>query len=341
MTIENILLALTVLSGVIFILSMLKDSRRFRNAVYLLLFLLLLATYILVYFGPTKYGSLVAVIFALLVIFTVLIVPLLLIFNGFVMMRREGTSLANLLSLLFGIFILVGEFFVIRGFYHLDMIEQRQFPLQAFYLMTGFAVFYVSMIFLSFLFYTWIIKLIPRRANYNYVIVLGAGLINGERVSKLLSDRLDKGIKVYEKSKPDCKIICSGGKGSDEKISEARAMKNYLIDKGIDRNDILMEDRSTDTMENLAFSKKLIEEREGDHYTAVVTSGYHVLRAMIYCRRVGLQADGIGAHTAFYYWPSAMIREYVALVRYYIFPYLLGLLVQEFILFVYLRAVIS
>ena len=338
MTVEGILLFLTCLCGIVFIISMLKDSRRFRNGMYLLGFLLLLSFFILYWSAPTKYGAFVGVIFALLVIFTVLIVPVLLIVNGFIMMRREGTSLSNLLSLLFGIFILVGEFFLIRGMYHLDLTDDASFLPKVFNILSGFAVFYVSMIFLAFLFYTWIIKLIPHRANYNYVIVLGAGLINGEKVSKLLSDRLDKGIKVYEKSKPDCRIICSGGQGSDEKLSEAQAMKNYLVSKGVPSADILLEDRSTDTMENLTFCKRLIEKQPGNHYTAVVTSGYHVLRTMIYTRRVGLEADGIGAHTALYYWPSAMIREYAALVKYYFAPYMLGLLVQEFILFIYLRA---
>lgn len=341
MDISVVLAVITVLSGLLFIISMFRDSRRFRNGMYLLMFLLLLIISLLVYFGPTKYGSLVAVIFALAVFFLVLIVPVLLIINGFVMIRREGTRLANLLSLLFGIFILAGEFFLVRSLYHLQEAQDTEFIFRAFQFMSGYAVLYVSMIFLAFLFYTWIIKLIPRRANYNYVIVLGAGLINGERVSKLLSDRLDKGIKVYERSIPDCRIICSGGQGSDEKVSEAEAMKQYLLSKGIREEDILKEDRSTDTMENLTFCKELIEARNGDRYTAVVTSGYHVLRAMIYSRRVGLKAEGIGAHTALYYWPSAMIREYAALVRYYIKPYLLGFLSSEFILLAFLWIIMT
>ena len=68
----------------------------------------------------------------------------------------------------------------------------------------------------------------------------------------------------------------------------------------------------TTTYENLVNSKKIIEERGGGDYIALVTSNYHVYRALRHCRKIGLKCTGIGSHVAFYYWPSALIREYVA-----------------------------
>ena len=56
----------------------------------------------------------------------------------------------------------------------------------------------------------------------------------------------------------------------------------------------------------------IIDARGGRHYTALVTSNYHVYRTLRYCKKVGLKCTGIGSHVAFYYWPSALIREYVA-----------------------------
>ena len=144
------------------------------------------------------------------------------------------------------------------------------------------------------------------------MIIHGAGLINGEKVSKLLQERLDKAILVYSKDPSPTKLIPSGGKGSDESVSEAEAMKRYLLEQGIPESDIIMEDKSTTTLENLKFSKDIIDSREGRKYTALVTSNYHVYRALRYCRRVGLKCKGIGSHVAMYYWPSALIREYIA-----------------------------
>ena len=89
-------------------------------------------------------------------------------------------------------------------------------------------------------------------------------------------------------------------------------MKRYLISQGIPEDDILIEDRSTTTYENLSFSKEIIDSQEGRKYTALVTSNYHVYRALRYCRKIGLECTGIGSHVAFYYWPSALIREFIA-----------------------------
>ena len=109
-------------------------------------------------------------------------------------------------------------------------------------------------------------------------------------------------------------MIPSGGQGRDETVSEAEAMGRYLREKGIPEDKIILEDRSFTTMENLKNSKAIIDAREGGKYTALVTSNYHVYRALRYCRKVGLDCTGIGAHVAPYYWPSALIREFAAIM---------------------------
>ena len=90
-------------------------------------------------------------------------------------------------------------------------------------------------------------------------------------------------------------------------------MADYLIDKGIPENMIIKEDKSRTTLENLKNSKVIIDSRPGPKYTALVTSNYHVYRALRYCRKIGLKCTGIGSRVAFYYWPSALIREFVAI----------------------------
>ena len=107
-------------------------------------------------------------------------------------------------------------------------------------------------------------------------------------------------------------MIPSGGKGADDAISEAEAMEKYLLEKGIPAEMIIKEDQSTTTYENLQNSKTIIDSRPGSKYTVLVTSNYHVYRALRYCRKIGLECTGVGSHVAFYYWPSAMIREFIA-----------------------------
>lgn len=119
-------------------------------------------------------------------------------------------------------------------------------------------------------------------------------------------------MEVYQKDPTPPILIPSGGQGYNETVSEARAMADYMLSKGIPEEKIIAEDASTTTLENLVNSKKIIDERGDGEYIALVTSNYHVYRALRHCRKIGLKCTGIGSRVAFYYWPSALIREYVA-----------------------------
>ena len=295
-----------------------KDRSRYRNCHLLCLALLSLIPFVTTVSGDR--AKEVILVSAWLTMFAIMIVPFFLIHNGIVMIRNEGRCAAHLLSLALGIAILVGE---ILTAYNV-VLYAKVFGLEAqdvylhspVFLVTtliAVTVIYGSVSFLVFMIYSVFLMIIPKSKDFDYVIIHGAGLINGDKVSKLLQERLDKAILVYRKDPSPTKLIPSGGKGSDESISEAEAMKRYLLEQGVPEDDIIMEDKSTTTLENLKFSKDIIDSREGRKYTALVTSNYHVYRALRYCRRVGLKCKGIGSHVAFYYWPSALIREFIAI----------------------------
>ncbi len=322
---SGLLLILVILNGALAAYSTIRDRRRFRNAVFLLFFVLFLLAFIIriMALSGNEMGALY--LFGFIVLAIVFLVPAVLILNGVVMWRKEGRSLQNQLSWIFGVLIITGALLMIRAFYHADDLIALSWPWRVVMNLYGAGVFYVSLVFLAFMFYTWLIRAIPHWKHYDYVIVLGAGLLDGHRVSKLLADRLDKGAAVFRKNLPDCTLICSGGQGADESLSEAEAMRDYLVSNGIPSESVLMEDRSTDTMENVTYCRNLINGRDGEKSVVVVSNDYHILRPMIYSRKIGLKIDGIGAHTAPYYWPSAMIREYAALVKYYRIPYFIGL----------------
>ncbi|WP_036116916.1 YdcF family protein, partial [Lysinibacillus sphaericus] len=111
-------------------------------------------------------------------------------------------------------------------------------------------------------------------------------------------------------------IIFSGGQGPDENLPEAEAMQRYAIEKGIPIEHTLQENSSVNTYQNMLFSKQLMDDRkQGKDYNSIfTTNNFHLFRAGIYARLAGLNSQGIGSKTAFYYWPNAMIREYVAIV---------------------------
>ena len=293
-----------------------KDRSRYRNCYLLFLALLSMIPFILSLFGDNM-GSAVFAVF-ITVSVALFIVPFFLIHNGIIMLRREGKRLSHLLSLALGAAILVGEaatvFLVVK--YSTAFTPDRSFYRSGWFVagsLISVTVIYGSMTFLIFMIYTLFLQIIPRKNDFDYVIIHGAGLLHGDQLSKLLRDRLDKAITVYRRDPTPPRIIPSGGKGADETVPEAEAMKQYLIGQGIPESDILPESASKTTLENLRFSKQILDGLEGRKYTALVTSNYHVYRALRYCRKIGLNCTGIGSRVAFYYWPSAMIREFIAI----------------------------
>lgn len=145
-----------------------------------------------------------------------------------------------------------------------------------------------------------------------YVIVLGAQ-VRGERVTKSLAKRLDAAYEYLMENK-DAKVICSGGQGSGEDISEALAMKRYLMDRGIDEGRIIMEDKSSSTYENLMCTMKIIGDK--DVAVAVVTNNFHVYRAMYLAKYVGFtDVSGIAGKSDNRLLPNYMVREGLALFK--------------------------
>lgn len=148
----------------------------------------------------------------------------------------------------------------------------------------------------------------------DYLIILGAA-VEYDHPSSVLQDRIDAAYN-YLKENPDTRVIASGGIGSEDKISEAKCISNELIKKGIDKSRIQLEDESTTTVENVAWSVKLIpEKKEGiteDRSAVIVTTNFHLFRAKLVlesyteCKVSGIAADFSSILT-----PHYMLREYI------------------------------
>lgn len=146
----------------------------------------------------------------------------------------------------------------------------------------------------------------------DFLIVLGAK-VNGTNPSLILKYRIEEADK-YLQEHPDTKVVVSGGKGPDEGISEAEAMKNGLLKRGIDENRIIIEDKSTSTKENLAFSKEYIDCEKDK--VLVVTTDFHVMRAVGIAKQEGYeQVDGLPAKSVWYLIPTNYLREFLAVIK--------------------------
>jgi uncharacterized SAM-binding protein YcdF (DUF218 family) len=132
--------------------------------------------------------------------------------------------------------------------------------------------------------------------GYGAVVILGAGL-HGERPSAVLYSRLESGLELLKKNPEAVAVLC-GGQGGGEYITEAEAMRRYLAQNGVAENRMLLEERSTDTRENLLFAKELLDETFGEAPPAVVvTNDFHITRSLLLARKAGLTVSGVGAYT--------------------------------------------
>ncbi len=293
------------------ILCVLRWPQRYFNSL-----LLMAALFVTLLFAASLFGESAGPWFLLMVFVLVMLilflVPVLLIVNGIQMIRRESLSPAHLLSLGLGVVVGIGE--IATVVYVLGSGEPfRSEKADLWVLLIALTVFYFSFLILSFVIYSIFIQILPRRMKFNYVIIHGCGLAGGERMTRLLSNRVDKAIEIYRRCRTKPVIIPSGGRGADEKISEAQAMKTYLLEHGIPESSIVLEDQSATTLQNLRNSKQIIDTRSGKKKTALVSSNYHIYRCLRLARQVGLSCTGVGAKVALYYWPSALIREFVAI----------------------------
>lgn len=153
----------------------------------------------------------------------------------------------------------------------------------------------------------------------DYLVVLGAGL-RGRSISASLLYRLETALDFHDMY-PDVKIVVSGGQGEGEDMTEALAMRNFLVDNGVDPSLIIMEDKSTNTYENFLYTKNVLEEETGkeDFAITIISNNFHMYRAKFLAKEIGFNAYGYPApsHKA-----SAVVfyvREFFGVIKAYIF----------------------
>lgn len=239
---------------------------------------------------------------------------LFLLWNAYFIWKYESHTLPNMLTLLMG-FALIG-LWLYQKFTHWLHLPPYLAPILG---LAPTIATYLIIVMLSFIINVFLYQFYPKKYCENYLIVLGAGLINGTKVSTLLANRINASINYAKKVKKKTgnwpKIIMSGGQGPDEELSEAAAMAEYAIKAGIPREIIILENQSTTTLENMTFSKKIIKkDTKTKPYTCkFFSNNYHIFRAAILAKKANLSANGVGAPTRLYYLPNALLREFAAI----------------------------
>lgn len=245
---------------------------------------------------------------------TVLAFPFFLLvmflIEGIKVVRHEGFSPANLLSLVFAV-LWFGFLFIwpAVGTWQTGSLGM------ALYIIVSFSAVYMLSLMAMFVL-SALLNLVHlrKRRRLDYIVVLGSGL-DGSRVPPLLAGRIDRGIQLL-KYNPKARLILSGGQGPGEDLPEGEAMAAYALERGVEPWRVLAERESANTEENLRFSRRLMEGKRPR--VAIVTTGYHVFRALILAKKQWLRCVGFGAKTKWYFTLNATLREfagYLSLTR--------------------------
>ncbi|MFF0411301.1 YdcF family protein [Kitasatospora sp. NPDC004745] len=247
-------------------------------------------------------------------VLSAVVVSGLLLATGVRMVRAEGGRLANLLSLLAGSAILAALGLLVA------CARAEDGPFRAVATAALLVAGYLSFLLVCFVGYALLYQRVATHRPVDFVVVLGAGLTNGSTVPPLLAARLDRALALVRSQAARGRtpvLLVSGGKGSDEQLSEAEAMAEYLTARGVPGERIVQERSSTNTRENLEFSRAMMERLRPGYRCVVVTNDFHALRAAITARRAGVRGEAASAPTAAYYWPNATLREFAAVLTAY------------------------
>ncbi len=256
--------------------------------------------------------------------FMLLTSPFLLLFSGALcvsnisLIRHEGRRLVHLLGILLSFLIVAGEVFIYVFDYAASgsniqvMIHDLVANLSA-----AIYLYFECMLIGAIAANVIVVRYAPEY-DKDFLIILGCRVGKDGAPTPLLRGRIDRALnfaRTQEAQTGKAPIfVTSGGKGSDEVISESACMKRYLMEQGVPEDRIVEEDRSVNTEENMRFSKEKIMEINPGGKVAFATTNYHVFRSGIFARHVKMRAVGLGAKTKWYYWPNASVREFVGLL---------------------------
>ena len=241
-----------------------------------------------------------------------------LMISNVVLIQKEGRSFVNLLGIILAL-LLIGGFGVFYwiGYYASGSVFEVMIHDMITNLLSTVYLYFECMLIGAMIANLIVIRYEPE-PDADFIITLGCGIRSDGTPTPLLAGRVDRALAFYQKqiqlTGKAPVFVTSGGQGPNEVISESQCMKNYLLSKGVPEEHILMEDKSTTTLENMRNSKEIIDSVKPDAKILFSTSNYHLFRSGIWSRRVKMRSIGIGAKTKWYFWPNATVREFVGLL---------------------------
>ena len=257
--------------------------------------------------------------------FAILTIPFIIglsiygVISNIFLIKKEGVSFTNILGIIFGITNVICTFagqMVYKITQSLFLNESQLFIKNFIDISLSTVIAYWYCLILATLYCNIMAARHKPMYDKDFIIILGSKIKSDGTLTPLLKARVDKAIDFAKNQKKeqnkDIIYIPSGGKGNDEIIPESEAIKNYLMESGINSKNIIIEDKSTNTSENMRYSKEKIDEVNKDGKIAFSTTNYHVFRSGVIANKEGIDCEGMGSTTKWYFYSNALIREFIA-----------------------------
>lgn len=257
--------------------------------------------------------------FAMLTLPLIVILSIYSVITNIELIRKERFAISNLLGIIFGIVTLLCTFGAQIVYKTTSSMNLSEFQL-ALKKFIDISINVLLSYYYCLIIATLYCNIMAAKHNpvydKDFVIILGSRIKPDGSLTNLLKGRVDRALEFAKNQKAETKkdiyYVPSGGQGPDEIMAEAEAIKNYLIENGVDESRIIVEGKSTSTHENIMFSKNKIDEINKDGKVAFSTTNYHVFRTGVVANEQGIECEGMGSKTKWYFYTNALIREFIA-----------------------------
>ena len=257
--------------------------------------------------------------FALIVLPCIIILSVYSIITNIVLIKKEGFRPNNMLGIIFGIITIIGilasqNLYVI--YENLSFSDNQKAIKYIIDLSLNSVLTYFYCLVIATLYTNIVAASHKPKYDKDFAIILGCQIKKDGTLTPLLKGRADKALEFgklqEENNGKEIIYVPSGGQGFDEVISESEAIKNYLIQQGVPENRIIIENKSTSTKENMRFSKEKIDCIKKDGKIIFSTTNYHVFRSGVIANSEGIDCEGIGSKTKWYFYTNSLLREFFA-----------------------------
>ena len=161
---------------------------------------------------------------------------------------------------------------------------------------------------------------VAQPSDFDSIIVLGAQVLPSGEPSVQLRWRLDKALEMYRRS--PCPVVVCGAMAGEEPRPEGEIMRELLIADGIPAEQVHADSESMDTKQNMRNAREILSLL-GCERPLVVTSDYHLPRALVIAEDAGFHPQGVGSpcRAEVGFWLKNHCREALAWCKYWLIKY--------------------